>query len=160
LTDSITIKGIPNLGWICDKTKKAEDRSAYKLGDNFSVLQASEWLNQPEMLEQYEFPSLDEKNLYRAVELLGHNREKIIQRLQANVLELLGYPPTDIMLDWTSIALYWDMLILAKYGYSRDHQPGERQLTLGAAMLGPPYDVPVGHLDLLVVPSIARESDP
>ncbi len=34
---------------------------AYKLGDNFSVLQASQWLNQPEMLEQYELKSFDEK---------------------------------------------------------------------------------------------------
>ena len=117
---------------------------AYKLGDNFSVLQASEWLNQPEMLEQYELKSFDEKTLYRAVETIGQNRERIIQKLQDNVLELLDYPPTDIMLDWTSIALYGDMSTLAKYGYSRDHQPGERQLTLGAAMLGPPYDIPIG----------------
>ena len=48
---------------------------AYKLGDNFSVLQASEWLNQPEMLEQYEIEAFDEKTLYRAVEKLGRNRE-------------------------------------------------------------------------------------
>ena len=75
---------------------------------------------------------------------LGHNREKIIQKLQDHVLELLGHPPTDILLDWTSIVIYGDMSDLAKYGYSRDHQPGERQLTLGAAMLAPPYDVPIG----------------
>ena len=117
---------------------------AYKLGDNFSVLQASAWLNRPEMLEQYELRSFDEKTLYRAVEALGHNRERIIRSLQDRVLELLGYPPTDVLLDWTSIALYGDMSDLAKYGYSRDHQPGERQLTLGAAMLAPPYDVPIG----------------
>jgi len=117
---------------------------AYKLGDNFSVLQASEWLNQLEMLEQYELRSFDEKTLYRAVETLGHNRERIIQKLQDHVLELLGYPPTDVLMDWTSIAMYGDMSDLAKYGYSRDHQPGERQLTLGAAMLAPPYDVPIG----------------
>jgi transposase len=117
---------------------------AYKLSDNFSVLQASEWLNQPEMLEQYELRSFDEKTLYRAVELLGHNRERIIPKLQDAVLELLGHPPTDILLDWTSIVIYGEMSDLARYGYSRDHQPGERQLTLGAAMLAPPYDVPIG----------------
>lgn len=33
---------------------------------------------------------------------------------------------------------------LARYGYSRDHQPGERQLTLGAPMLAPSYDIPIG----------------
>jgi hypothetical protein len=38
-------------------------------------------------------------------------------------------------LDWTSIVYYGDMAKLAKFGYSRDHHPGERQLTLGAAML-------------------------
>jgi transposase len=117
---------------------------AYKLGDNFSVLQASQWLNQPEMLEQYELKSFDEKTLYRAVETLGHNRERIIHKLQDHVLELLGHPHTDILLDWTSIAMYGDMSDLAQYGYSRDHQPDERQLTLGAAMLAPPYDVPIG----------------
>jgi len=117
---------------------------AYKMGDNFSVLQASEWLNRPEMLEQYELRSFDEKTLYRAVETLGHNRERIVRSLQDRVLELLGYPPTDVLLDWTSIALYGGMSDLAKYGYSRDHQPGERQLTLGAAMLAPPYDIPIG----------------
>ena len=117
---------------------------AYKLGDNFSVLQASEWLNQPEMLEQYELRSFDEKTLYRAVETLGHNRERIIQKLQDRVLELLGHPPTDVLLDWTSIAMYGDRSDLAEFGYSRDHQSDERQLTLGAAMLAPPYGVPIG----------------
>jgi transposase len=63
---------------------------AYKMGDNFSVLQASEWLNQTEMLGRYELKSFDEKTLYRAVETLGHNRERIIQKLQDHVLELLG----------------------------------------------------------------------
>ena len=117
---------------------------AYKLGDNFSVLQASELLNRQEILEQYELRSFDEKTLYRAVELLGRNREKIIHALQDNVLELLGRPKTDVLLDWTSIVYYGDMAKLAKYGYSRDHHPGERQLTLGAAQLAPPYDVPIG----------------
>ena len=117
---------------------------AYKLGDNFSVLQASAWLNQPEMLEQYELRSFDEKTLYRAVETLGQNRERIIQKLQDHVLELLGHPPTAVFLDWTSISMWGHMSNLAEYGYSRDHQPDERQLTLGAAMLAPPYDVPIG----------------
>ena len=117
---------------------------AYKLGDNFSVLQASEWLNRPEMLEQYELRSFDEKTLYRTVELLGHHRERIIHALQDSVLKLLGRPRTDVLLDWTSIVYYGDMAKLAKHGYSRDHHPGERQLTLGAALLGPPYDVPIG----------------
>ncbi len=96
------------------------------------------------MLEQYELKSFNEKTLYRTVEPLGQNRERIIQKLQDRVLELLGHPPTDVLLDWTSIPMWGHMSDLAEYGYSRDHQPDERQLTLGAAMLAPPYDVPIG----------------
>ena len=115
-----------------------------QLGDNFSVLQASEWLNRKEILEHYGIRKFNAKTLYRAVELMGRNRERIIRELQDNVLELLGRPKTDVLLDWTSIVYYGDMAKLAKYGYSRDHHPGERQLTLGAAQLAPPYDVPIG----------------
>ena len=115
-----------------------------QLGDNFSVLQASEWMNRKEILEHYGIRKFNAKTLYRAVELLGRNRERIIRELQDNVLELLGRPCTDVLLDWTSIVYYGDMAKLAKYGYSRDHNPGERQLTLGAAQLAPPYDVPIG----------------
>ena len=115
-----------------------------QLGDNFSVLQASEWLNRQEIREHYEIKAFNAKTLYRAVELLGRNRERIIREIQDNVLELLGRPHTDVLLDWTSIVYYGDMAKLAKYGYSRDHNPGERQLTLGAAQLAPPYDVPIG----------------
>jgi len=115
-----------------------------QLGDNFSVLQASEWMNRKEILEHYGIRAFNSKTLYRAVETLGRNRERIIRELQDNVLELLGRPRTDVLLDWTSIVYYGDMAKLAKYGYSRDHHPGERQLTLGAAQLAPPYDVPIG----------------
>jgi transposase len=115
-----------------------------QLGDNFSVLQASEWMNRKEILDHYQIRGFNAKTLYRAVEMLGRNREKIIHELQDNVLELLGRPKTDVLLDWTSIVYYGDMAKLAKFGFSRDHHPGERQLTLGAAQLAPPYDVPIG----------------
>jgi transposase len=115
-----------------------------QLGDNFSVLQASGWMNRKEILDHYQIRGFNAKTLYRAVEMLGRNRVKIIHELQDNILELLGRPKTDVLLDWTSIVYYGDMAKLAKYGYSRDHHPGERQLTLGAAQLAPPYDVPIG----------------
>ena len=117
---------------------------ADQLGDNFSILRASEWLNRPEVLEHYGIGPFNAKTLYRAVELIGRNREMIVRALQDRILKLLGGPKTDILLDWTSIVYYGDMAKLAKYGYSRDHRPGERQLTLGVAQLAPPYDVPIG----------------
>ena len=78
------------------------------------------------------------------VELVGKNRNKIIYALQDRVLQLLGCSKTDVLLDWTSLVYYGDMAKLAKFGYSRDHQPGERQITLGVALLAPPYNVPFG----------------
>jgi len=115
-----------------------------QLGDNFSVLQASEWLNRKEILEHYGIRKFNAKTLYRAVELLGRNRERIIRELQDNILDILGRPRTDVLLDWTSIVYYGDMAKLARHGYSRDHHPEECQFTLGAAQLAPPYDVPIG----------------
>ena len=59
---------------------------AYKLAENFSVLQASEWLNRPEIGEHYELEEFNSKTLYRVVELVGRNRERIIYALQEAVL--------------------------------------------------------------------------
>lgn len=42
---------------------------AYKLGDNFSVLRAGEWLNRPEVRGHYELRPLNVRTLYHAVEL-------------------------------------------------------------------------------------------
>ena len=117
---------------------------AYKLGDNFSVLRAGEWLNRPEVREHYELPEFNVKTLYRAVETLGQNREHIVRELQDAVLKLLKLPSTDIVMDWTSIVYYGDMASLARYGYSRDHRPDKKQVTLGVAQLAPPINVPIG----------------
>ncbi len=47
-------------------------------------------------------------------------------------------------MDWTSIVYYGDMASLAKYGYSRDHRPDKKQVTLGVAQLAPPINLPIG----------------
>lgn len=49
----------------------------------------------------------------------------------------------DVLMDWTSIVYYGDMASLAKFGYSRDHRPDKKQVTLGVAQLAPPVNVPV-----------------
>lgn len=116
---------------------------AYKLGDNFSVLRAGEWMNSPAVLEHYGLKRFNSKALYRTIELLGQNRERIILELQDRVLQLCDLPSTDIVMDWTSLVYFGDEPNLAKYGYSRDHQPGERQITLGVAQLAPPWNIPL-----------------
>lgn len=116
---------------------------AYKLGDNFSVLRAGEWMNSPAVLEHYGLKRFNSKALYRAIELMGQNRERIILELQDRVLQLCDLPSTDIVMDWTSLVYFGDEPKLAKFGYSRDHQPGERQITLGVAQLAPPWNIPL-----------------
>ena len=96
------------------------------------------------MREHYELPKFNVKTLYRAVETLGRNRETIVRELQDRVLKLLDLPSTDVLMDWTSIVYYGDMTSLARYGYSRDHRPDKKQVTLGVAQLAPPVGVPIG----------------
>lgn len=100
-------------------------------------------MNGTDNLEHDGIKAFNAKTLYRAMELLGRNRERIVRELQDCVLELLVRQHTDVLLDWTSIVYYGDMAKLAKYGYSRDHHPGERQQTLRAAQPALPFDLPI-----------------
>jgi transposase len=43
-------------------------------------------------------------------------------------------------MDWTSIVLHGDKSSLGKYGYSRDHRPDKKQVTLGIAELADPIN--------------------
>jgi len=51
---------------------------------------------------------------------------------------------SDINMDWTSFVLYGDKCSLGKYGYSRDHRPDKKQITLGISELSDPFNVPIG----------------
>ena len=62
---------------------------------------AHEWLNRPEIGEHFELEEFNSKTLYRAVELVGRNRERIIYALQEAVLQLLGHPKTTPMVSKT-----------------------------------------------------------
>ena len=116
---------------------------AYKLGENHSIQRAGKWINSPAVLDHYGLEGFDPRALNRTVELLGQNREKIIVAMQDAVLRLLDLPSTDILLDWTSVVVWGKQTSLAKYGYSRDGRPDERQVTIGVAQLAPPLNLPI-----------------
>jgi len=42
------------------------------------------------------------------------------------------------------LILYGNKSILGKYGYSRDHRPDKKQITVGISELADPINVPVG----------------
>ena len=117
---------------------------SYKLTENFSISKASEWINRNEVLETFDLGKFEERTLFRALESIGKNREEIIANIQDRLFETYDFEHTDVNLDWTSLVLYGDKCKLGKYGYSRDHRPDKKQITIGVGELTEPINVPVG----------------
>ena len=78
---------------------------SYKLTENFSIKEASKWLNQKEILEILNLKSFHEKVLYRTLEILGRNKEIILAEILDNLFSVYGFGETDINLDWTSASI-------------------------------------------------------
>jgi transposase len=117
---------------------------SYKLTENFSIKEASKWLNQKEILKILNLKSFHEKVLYRTLEILGRNKEIILSEILDNLFSVYGFGETDINLDWTSIVLHGTKSKLGKYGYSRDHRPDKLQITVGVSELRKPINIPIG----------------
>jgi len=117
---------------------------SYKLAENFSICKANLWINQPEMLDAFNLEQFEERTLFRALEIVGDNREEILYDLRASLFKRFNFEHTDVNMDWTSVVLYGEKCKLGKYGYSREHRPDKRQLTLGVAELASPINVPIG----------------
>ncbi len=117
---------------------------SYKLTENFSISKASEWINRNEVLETFDLRKFEERTLFRALENIGKNREEIIADIQDRLFQKYDFEHTDINLDWTSLVLFGDKCKLGKYGYSRDHRPDKKQITIGISELTNPINVPVG----------------
>ncbi len=117
---------------------------SYKLTDNFSISKASKWIIREEVLELFELDEFQERTLFRVLETIGENREEIIADIQDCLFQEFDFEHTNINLDWTSLILYGNKSILGKYGYSRDHRPDKKQITVGISELADPINVPVG----------------
>ncbi|WP_342306350.1 transposase [Methanolobus sp. ZRKC5] len=117
---------------------------SYKLTDNFSISKAHDWINRDEVLDIFNLPEFSERTLYRLLETLGNNRETIISDIQDRLFARYDFEHTNINMDWTSIVLHGDKSPLGKYGYSRDHRPDKKQITLGISELADPINIPIG----------------
>ncbi len=117
---------------------------SYKLTENLSISKASEWINRGEVLETFNLENFEERTLFRTLETIGKNREEIISDIQDRLFQTYNFEHTDVNLDWTSLVLYGDKSKLGKYGYSRDHRPDKKQITVGITELSSPIDVPIG----------------
>ena len=117
---------------------------SYKLTENQSVTKAADWINRDEVLNTFKLESFEQRTLYRVLEIIGENREEIIADIQDVLFEIYDFEHTNINMDWTSFVLYGDKCPLGTYGYSRDHRPDKKQITLGISELARPINVPIG----------------
>ncbi len=117
---------------------------SYKMTDNFSIKRSHAWINRPEVLAEFNLPSFSERTLYRVLETLGGNREEIISDIQDVLFERYDFEHTSINMDWSSLVLYGTKAPLGKHGYSRDHRPDKKQITIGVTELADPINVPIG----------------
>ena len=117
---------------------------SYKLIENFSIKEASNWMNQAEVLDLLNLKSFNERVLYRTLETIGRHKEEILYDILNCLFSEYDFEHTDINLDWTSIVIYGIKSKLGKYGYSRDHRPDKLQITVGISELSDPINIPIG----------------
>ena len=117
---------------------------AYKLAENLSISKASDWINRKDVLEEFSLNSFEERTLFRVLEILGKNREEIIADIQDILFDTYDFEHTDINMDWSSLILWGTKSKLGKYGYSRDHRPDKKQITIGLSELANPINIPIG----------------
>jgi len=117
---------------------------SYKLTENFSISRASDWINRPQVLDEFNLKSFEQRTLFRVLEILGRNHLEILAGIQDVLFNLYEFEKTDVVFDWTSLVLHGDKCKLGKYGYSRDHRPDKEQITLGLAQLSEPVNIPIG----------------
>ncbi len=117
---------------------------SYKLTENQSITRAADWINREEVLNTFELDSFEQRTLYRVLEIVGKNREEIMADIQDVLFEVYDFEHTNINMDWTSFVLYGNKCLLGKRGYSRDHRPDKKQITVGLSELSNPINVPIG----------------
>ena len=82
--------------------------------------------------------------LYRAVEILGRNKEPIVTAFGQMLLAEYGPEVMDTVFEWTSLVYFGDRPEKAMMGHSKDGHPEECQVTVGIAQLAKLMGVPIG----------------
>ena len=117
---------------------------SYKLTENFSISKASNWINRKQVLHEFELKSFHEKTLFRTLGIIGKNREEIIANIQTNLFNKYNFEHTNCNIDWTSLVVWGEMCKLAKHGFSKDHRPDKKQISLGVSEIANPINIPIG----------------
>ena len=104
----------------------------------------NEFMMQPPIREALGLPEFDVRGLYRAVEIIGRNKEPIVTAFRKRFLAEYGPEVTDTVFDWTSLVYFGDKPEKAMRGHSKDGHPEECQVMVGVAQLAKPLGVPIG----------------
>jgi transposase len=96
------------------------------------------------VLEEFALNPFEERTLFRVLETIGDNYEEAISLIQDKIFSEYDFPHTNINLDWTSFVLWGKKAKLGKYGYSRDHRPDKKQITVGISEIAAPVQIPIG----------------
>jgi transposase len=127
-----------------DLSNLVEALVSYRLSENQSLTRASQWINRPEVLCEFSLKTFEERTLFRVLETIGNNHEDVILQIQKALFSQYTFPDTDINMDWTSFVLWGTKAEIGKNGYSRDHRPDKKQITVGISQLRSPVGVPIG----------------
>lgn len=103
-----------------------------------SMNACAEWLKDETTRKMIGFSkndSTDQKTLNRALEILGKNREGIIEHLWKGINERFEIDDYDIRLDGSAVVLYGPKSEYGKIGYGRDKNRGKPQVEFMVAQL-------------------------
>ncbi len=117
---------------------------SYRLTENQSVTKAADFINRDPILEFFSLDNFEQNTLYRALRIIGNNREEVIADIQDVIFDIFDFEHTDINMDWTSFVLWGTKCLLGKYGYSRDKCPDKKQINVGVSELRSPINIPIG----------------
>ena len=117
---------------------------SYRLTENRSMTKASDWINRKDVLDEFNLDNFEQRTLFRVLETIGKNHEQILFEIRDRLFSLYDFEHTDINLDWSSLVLHGTHAPLGAYGYSRDHRPDKKQVTIGLAELANPINIPIG----------------
>ncbi|WP_264842458.1 IS1634 family transposase [Caldinitratiruptor microaerophilus] len=88
-------------------------------------------------------PSL--QHLYRTLDYLVEAKEQLEDHMYGQLRDLLNLRLNLVFYDVTSTYFEGDHCPLAEYGYSRDHRPDRKQITIGLLVLVSPEGLPIAH---------------
>lgn len=129
LFDSFKAKGVP-------LRKIVAALCVHNLTGNNSMSDCSDWLSDPNVLKELGIcRNISQRTLNRGLAIIGEHSEEIIARLWSGINTNFELSDTDVNVDGSAVTVYGPKSELGNFGYSRDKNPGKRQVEFTVAEL-------------------------